>query len=275
MTQRFIPPLTYVNSDDSNLDPELDRRVAELLRQNLADMPGPSEPRPAGFLSTLPGTTVACLAYMPDSAANPRASDIWPEMRLLEKLPARCTPLPSNIDVNNIVQHINQQTSQDEFRKHKRKKTRDDRTPETSLPSHYSPFGGRLANLTHLPNELLDQILGYLSRDEAKALRLTCKILRLNASDKFFKSIVVPFNANIYDMVSRPALKAKEPQIDYSKTSRPLGEILFKGKSDPDVYSNGMDVFKAFGHRVKKFGMSFEVNERKYSRTLHLRFASI
>jgi hypothetical protein len=268
MTQRHTTNFlrrTAALVDFESFEALLDTRVVDSLFPSREDMAGSAEPKPTGFLSTLPGSTVACLAYMQDAAASPRANDIWPDMRLLEKLPAQCTPLPGNVDVRNIPRHINEQTLKDESRKHKKKKTRDDRTPESSLGSSVSPFGGHTANLTDLPNELLDQILGFLSRDEAKALRLTCKILRLNASDKFFKSIVVPFNANIYDMLSRPSKKGKEPLSGNSKTQRPLEDILFKGKSDPDVYSNGMDVFKAFGHRVKKFGMSFEVNEGRQS----------
>lgn len=99
-----------------------------------------------------------------------------------------------------------------------------------------------------LPAEMIDIILAHLSRDDLKALRLTCTTLREIVSDKFFKSVVVPFNAGIYGMLL-PMRKKKER------------DLLFK---DVDAKVDGgraLDVFAAFGHKVKKFGMTFEVKE--------------
>ncbi|KAF2843493.1 hypothetical protein M501DRAFT_1006046 [Patellaria atrata CBS 101060] len=106
-----------------------------------------------------------------------------------------------------------------------------------------------------LPTEVYENICDYLSRDDLKAMRLSCSEFDRMMAQVLFETAVVPFNTEIYDMVKSDQLTVR------------------------DVKGPGVDVFKGFGHRIKRFGMSFEVNGNvlarppsKGSRDLHSSF---
>ena len=96
--------------------------------------------------------------------------------------------------------------------------------------------------------------MSYLSRDDIKNLRSTSKDIDLLISHTLFQSVVVPFNPEIYGMV----LGA---QGDGSSSNN-LPRFLRREYDNPNLYDGpGVKVFKEFGRHMKKFGMSFEVDE--------------
>lgn len=104
-----------------------------------------------------------------------------------------------------------------------------------------------------LPFEIYEMILGILSRDDIKNLRSTCKEIEFRMSHALFETVVLPFNPEIYGMLCGTR------RLDGSSK---LPEFLRKGYRDPDLYiGHGLEVFKGFGPHIKKYGMSFEVDE--------------
>lgn len=54
-----------------------------------------------------------------------------------------------------------------------------------------------------LPIELVDSILTYIASDDAKSLRCVSKSFERKVSPSFFRSVVIPFNSELRDMVQR------------------------------------------------------------------------
>lgn len=92
-----------------------------------------------------------------------------------------------------------------------------------------------------LPQEMFDEIAGYLSQDDLKSLRLTSRMMCIRATGALFKTIVIPFHSGMFGEELRAELKAHAG----------------KGKGK----SMAIDVFKTHGHLVQKFGISYEINE--------------
>ncbi|KAG8630537.1 hypothetical protein KVT40_002156 [Elsinoe batatas] len=129
-----------------------------------------------------------------------------------------------------------------------------------------------------LPVELFEIILGHIYRSDAKSLRLVNKTFEGKISPYFFRSVVVPFNSELQDMVKRDIQarngesgkgKGKRPAIDddhvlAEESSLPWMKCL---AADDDTYrGHGYKVFSGFGRHIRNFGMSFEVTEEDLRR---------
>jgi F-box domain len=228
------------DSDDTGfgIEPDLDGRLDSFLRRSTKDIDKQFHVLIKHSLSSFCGKPLSCLAYRRERACT--GSNVWPDFRDFDDVPARCIPLAGSIarDFTGISIDL----------------AKAEEPQQSPPPASASKLVWPLEHGKNtLPDELIDMILSYLSRDDLMALRLTCQTLRAQVSDKFFKSIVVPFNAGIFDMLA-------SSHAD-SGNSEDVEALLLKGKNDPKIYSNSLDVFEAFGHHVKKFGMSFEVDE--------------
>jgi hypothetical protein len=248
---------------DGFADIGLEDAVELLLRHNLAVIPELSESTVKDLLRSFPGRTVASLVYLRELGAI--GKEIWPNTPDFYKIPAQWAALTGTVGLSN-ESHINALEGLDASNSDTRR-ANGVRTDINSLRSTCSSTIWPLKEgRPTLPYELIDMILSYLSRDDLKALRLTCQTLRAQVSDKFFKSIVIPFNAGIYGMLPVPRVSGVEGSPLGTSDSREFESLLLKGKADPDIYStHGLDVFETFGHHVKKFGMSFAVDEGGYS----------
>ncbi|TKX19623.1 hypothetical protein C1H76_8195 [Elsinoe australis] len=124
-----------------------------------------------------------------------------------------------------------------------------------------------------LPIELLELILTYVYRDDAKVLRLVSKSFERKVSPYFFRSVVVPFNSELQDMVKRD-IQARNGESGKGKGKRLAiddDNVLAEQSSLPwmqqpvggdDTYrGHGYKVFAGFGRHIRNFGMSFEVTE--------------
>lgn len=178
----------------------------------------------------------------------PTGSDVWPDLRDQSKLPAKLTPV--------------------EFKRTKRTK------PGTKSKAALASTMMQVSNtrtatptrtptwpMNELPVELYYLITDSLSRDDIKAMRLTCHELESNISSVLFKTVVVPFNTEIYGMLSGTPKKI-DIKGKGKMRAEPSAVGFWKNATAEDIYTgHGIDVFRTFGPRMKKFGMSFEVDE--------------
>ncbi|RDI77271.1 hypothetical protein Vi05172_g12726 [Venturia inaequalis] len=175
-------------------------------------------------------------------------SDVWPDLRDQSKLPAKLTPV--------------------EFKNTKRTKSKT--KPKTTTASTMmqeserptaTPTRTPTWPMNKLPVELYYLITDSLSRDDIKAMRLTCHEFESSISSVLFKTVVVPFNTEIYGMLSGTPKKVDVKGKGKMK-AEPSAAGFWKNATAEDIYTgHGIDVFRTFGSRMKKFGMSFEVDE--------------
>jgi hypothetical protein len=193
---------------------------------------------------------VAALMYhsrMADSGAN----DVWPDFRDSAKVP-----------VQYLMLHKQSQTSPGPRplpRPAKVAKTNPekDMCTQVSDEAPSSAFAGRPE--WKLPVELVELIASHLNRDDIKSMRLVNRELNHHVSQVIFKTVVVPFNTEIYGMLGN------DPNPDTKgKKKAKAGALAFvwKNANGDNVYDGyGLDVFRGFGRHIIKFAMAFEVNE--------------
>ncbi|OAL56262.1 hypothetical protein IQ07DRAFT_496691 [Pyrenochaeta sp. DS3sAY3a] len=178
------------------------------------------------------------VALISSFSPNANANDIWPEYRNVAKLPVHYAlidptmmePPPSKLDPLTPSW----------------KAARSDRTKKIRLG-----WG--------LPVELVEMIASHVVRDDVKALRLVCRELNQLVSQVIFKTVVVPFNTEIYGMLGpepKPDLKGK----GRAKSGAP--QYAWTNDDGQEIYNgHGLDVFRGFGKFIRRFGMSFDVDE--------------
>ncbi|QDS77743.1 hypothetical protein FKW77_004636 [Venturia effusa] len=190
----------------------------------------------------------SCVSFLYSVESAPTGSDVWPDLRDHAKLPAKLTPVgfPSTKRAKSSS----------------RSKTPPaDTMMQVSQSSAMAPTCTPTWPMKELPVELYYLITDSLSRDDIKAMRLTCHEFESNISSVLFKTVVVPFNTEIYGMLSGTSKK-----VDVKGKGKMKAELsaagFWKNATAEDIYTgHGIDVFRTFGSRMKKFGMSFEVDE--------------
>lgn len=203
---------------------------------------------------TLKSQGAAAAVVFSTAFPDSKASDIWPELRNPSKLPARYHMLST--EANTTDDCISARCIFPEV---------DDLTRPTKLLKRTSPSGTPPPTSPgwppgRLPTELYEAITDHLNRDDIKSMRLVCREFDRHVSQVLFKTVVVPFNTGIYGM-----LGPTEPS-DGDENIKP-GPLLpntlsWMDGSDDDIYSgHGLDIFRGFGRHIRRFGMSFEVNE--------------
>ncbi|KAF2874058.1 hypothetical protein BDV95DRAFT_487858 [Massariosphaeria phaeospora] len=192
---------------------------------------------------------VALLLYRTETP-DPTANDIWPNFRNAAKLPVTYTNLDENYQAP----------------KETRTKRRFGKTSKSNVAFPKVQGFRRGRPEWRLPVELFEEVAGYLNRDDIKSMRLVSQELNSYVSQVIFKTVVVPFNTEIYGMLGqdpKPDLKGKK------KVKIGTPGFFWKNSNGDDVYNgHGLDVFKGFGQHILKFGMSFEVSEDALSKPL-------
>ncbi|KAF1927194.1 uncharacterized protein M421DRAFT_422052 [Didymella exigua CBS 183.55] len=211
------------------------------------------------------GAITAMLYHATDP--DPEANDIWPNFRNRAKLPARYASLNvsrgkwGNKGVDPSTSRL-QVATQDRYNLRGQNGGWSASAPETIDPqSTSSTSTGR--PFWQLPVELVEQIIEHLNRDDVKSLRLVSRELNEYTSQAAFRTVVVPFNTEIYGMLGqevKPDRKGKKR----ARISRP--EYCWKNANGDEVYNgHGLDVFRGFGRHILRYGMSFEMNEDSLS----------
>lgn len=139
-----------------------------------------------------------------------------------------------------------------------------------------------------LPLEIFDLITEHLAREDIKNMRLVNRELESKVSASLFRTCVVPFNTELYDMIDDEAkTKIQPPSLKVKSQSKGKGRATesdgFAANAEPvplpwqnakedkegKVYKgHGLKVFQGFGPHIKRFGMSFEVSESQLSQPL-------
>jgi hypothetical protein len=228
-------------------------------------LPGLDDTTPVGMVSMTPYSVgvkkreafaglkdygaVAIMLYQ-GSRPDPTANDIWPTLRTAAKVPAQYYLLKDeslSSENRGAVSNITFPNHPQSFYRGSAVKTMDQPDGLASPSTPRWPPG-------RLPTELYEAIAGHLNRDDIKSMRLVCREFDRHVSQVLFKTVVVPFNIEVYGMLG------KEKQVQNGKN---FGKNLFwKDNNEDDVYNgHGLDVFKGFGKHIRRFGMSFEVNE--------------
>ncbi|KAF2678055.1 hypothetical protein K458DRAFT_436164 [Lentithecium fluviatile CBS 122367] len=183
-------------------------------------------------------SAMALMMYR-SGGADPHANDVWPSLRDPAKLPARYYILDKIPPIRRRPAKISRADEEGE----------DEGSTNSSI--------GRPE--WKLPVELHELIASYLNRDDIKSMRLVNRELNHYVSQVIFKTVVVPFNTEIYGMLGVEA----EPDVKGEKRAK-LGApaYVWKNANGDDVYNgHGLDVFRGFGQHIVRFGMSFEVSE--------------
>lgn len=199
--------------------------------------------------STTPSDDMySAVTFLYSTEQAPTGSDVWPDFRDQSKVPVRLTPVEF-IGTKRTKASTNSRT-----------------IPASTMmpasnPSAATPIRNPTWPKKELPVELYYLITDSLSRDDIKAMRLTCHEFESSISSVLFKTVVVPFNTEIYGMLSGTPKKVDVKGKGKMK-AEPSAAGFWKNATAEDIYTgHGIDVFRTFGPRMKKFGMSFEVDE--------------
>lgn len=115
-----------------------------------------------------------------------------------------------------------------------------------------------------LPTELFEKIAGDLARDDILNMRLVNHEFEKKVSGFLFKTVVVPFQRQIYGITTCKTIHKQvsdwfdDEDTDEEMEGRGENEHI-KPRDDDD--HDGMEVFKAWGPHIKKFAISFEFDE--------------
>ena len=126
-----------------------------------------------------------------------------------------------------------------------------------------------------VPTEIFQRIAEELSWDDLLNMRCVNHEFDSKVSGFVFKAVVVPFRRQIYsakahdEIVHKQDLKGKGKATHDPVDDQHLHMVkhgYYSNVKDKDIY-NGMEVFTAWGSDIRKFAMSFEVNEGKIVQT--------
>lgn len=225
-------------------------RIPQAFKQGAGNLLNDVNPRRVYFGNpgisravVVPQDCAAVFAYFIEPA--PTGSDVWPDIRDRYKVPAKYVPL-------KIDSVLNYRSRESAFAR--------------AGPDPTPPGNGFHVTwpMKKLASELYRSIIGYLSREDIKAMRMTCKEFEDEVSHALFRNVVVPFNTEIYGMLrTTPSgfvdVKGKSKAKVKKSNS---GSMIWQNANDDDIYDGqGINVFMGFGRHIKKYGMSFEVTE--------------
>ena len=201
------------------------------------------------------GSAIALMLYRsepPDLGAN----DVWPNFRNAAKQPIRYYTLRKDVKAPLLTKIMKPTSSQESTRSARMLEQEESSDVEMADENHVPAPGWPPGQL---PTELFEEVASYLNRDDIKSMRLVCSEFDRHVSQVLFGTVVVPFNTEIYGMLGqeqKPDFKGKK------KVRIETNGLTWKNANGDDVYNgHGLDVFRGFGKHIRKFGMSFEVNE--------------
>ncbi|KAF2277226.1 uncharacterized protein EI97DRAFT_432825 [Westerdykella ornata] len=181
--------------------------------------------------------------------ANHEANDIWPNLRN----PIRCPVQYRPIDISQLRPAVRGERIEVIWPPLSETQNNSSTTaPTPGVQSGKAPNNCPGWPPGRMPTELYELVASYLNRDDIKSMRLVCREFDRHVSQVLFKTVVVPFNAEIYGMIreQKAALNGKLDDLSWSN-----------GEDDSYYLGHGLNVFKGFGKHILRFGMSFEVSE--------------
>ncbi|OCK77791.1 hypothetical protein K432DRAFT_333262 [Lepidopterella palustris CBS 459.81] len=185
---------------------------------------------------------------------NPEGTDVWPDIRDGSKIPARYFRLSGGTSIPAVAPDKSRgYCLREPLRPNKILKLKAHSPQQIQQPRKGWPA-------SVVPTEMFEEIARYLSRDDIKSMRLVCREFDRHVSQVLFNTVVVPFNTEIYGMLGtdkKPDIKGKgKVKMEVNKP------LSWKNANGDDVYNgHGLDVFRGFGPHIRKYGMSFDVDE--------------
>ena len=111
-----------------------------------------------------------------------------------------------------------------------------------------------------IPTEIYEEVASYLSVDDVKCMRLVCKEFDKHVSQVMYKSMVIPFNPEIYGMLR----KMPKGDVGGNRKRKVQANADLPLLWEDDELGEGFqkhNVFHKFGAHTRRLGMSFEVDE--------------
>ncbi|KAH6669152.1 F-box domain-containing protein [Plectosphaerella plurivora] len=109
-------------------------------------------------------------------------------------------------------------------------------------PEPWKPFD--------VPTEIFGEILKFLTREDAKNMRLVCKRFDHHIASAFFSSIVVPFTAELY--------AAPKSRIKLNRDEKAQAR-----EKATEKRTDGLRIFESFGKHVNRFALCLELDEEQ------------
>lgn len=253
----------------------LGRAAAAALGRPGIDRPWRGEGSPerrkkqtTSFATELHSKNARALLLYDSSEPDARANDVWPDLRTASKRPARYYRLKkcgskeftdsgaakdaaSGLAALDLASSELDAAETSVMANHGQQGATDVADRDVAMGSSLS------WPAAVLPTEIYENIAGNLCRDDVKSMRLVCREFDKHVSQVLFKRAVVPFNSEIYGM-----LTPGNPDPKGKKKASSLAVPLWAGSDDDDIFTgHGLDVFRGFGEHILKFGMSFEIDE--------------
>ena len=116
---------------------------------------------------------------------------------------------------------------------------------------------------SQLPLEVFELIADYLPRESMQAMRLVNKEFEMKTSNRLFHTVVVPFRSEIYGLMTKPSdghRRAKSSKSRKGKGKARDVSVEKPNKKERRLH-DGMKVFQAWGEKIKRFALAFEVDE--------------
>lgn len=154
----------------------------------------------------------------------------------------------------------------------------DDAPVLAESPVQWTPKYPRSTNLSsismarwpenQIPVEIIQQIVQWVSRADMMNLRLVNREFEMKVSCFVFQSVVVPFRPQIYRNVATD----DHSQASSTSSSKGKGKLPATQSNDEpysisysvkDLVYDGMKVFEAWGSHIRKFAMTFDINQGK------------
>lgn len=224
-------------------------------------------------LVAAPPATTPLIATPPVAPSRRRRYSVPDSFSSLPPVEVRSWPLDVLPDTKRYIQHARARRSQSQI------STTNRTPPLASMRGSVSTLlSGAAFSVSRfswppgvVPVELFEMITRALTPRDIRNMRLVCKEFDSKSSPTLFKEVVVPFTAELYDMieddVSARMSKGKARASDVP--SDPCGLNSYETHEDSIYYrkpsdrkrKHGLRVFQEFGHHMSKFGIRFEVTE--------------
>ena len=123
-----------------------------------------------------------------------------------------------------------------------------------------------LMDFQRIPIEVFELIAQNLSCSDVRNMRLVNRACERAVAAHLFETVVAPFNAEIYGLLLLQEQRMNAERLPFSSKGKaradsPLhGQILEKLNKRQ---RQSLDVFRGFGHHIRRFGIRFEVKEHE------------
>ncbi|KAL9052923.1 MAG: hypothetical protein Q9162_005101 [Coniocarpon cinnabarinum] len=116
---------------------------------------------------------------------------------------------------------------------------------------------------SEIPVEVFELIAQHLTLSDVKNMRLVNHSFERGVSAHLFENVVVPFSTNMYGTLASKLCQA--PRFTNGKGERGASSWYASDDAALETQEDDLDVFRGFGPHIRRFGISFTVNERELS----------